>query len=72
MKIQYDSEVDALSIKFIATTVTTQHLTNGIALDYDTDGHLAGIEILDAKEKLGSTQIFSKIELENFGIVSAS
>lgn len=68
MKIHYDSEIDAISIKFIDTTVTTQHLTEGIALDYDADGHLAGIEILDAKQKLGSTQIFNKIELENFGI----
>lgn len=68
MKIQYDNEIDALSIKFIETTVTTQHLTNGIALDYDENGHLAGIEILDAKDKFGTLQIFNKIELENCGL----
>lgn len=71
MKIQYDAEIDALSIIFVESTVTTQHLADGIALDYDENGHLAGIEILDAKIKLGSKNIFNKIELENFGLVSA-
>lgn len=47
MKISYDAEVDALSILFRDTTVTTKHLAEGIAADYDSDGRLAGIEILD-------------------------
>lgn len=47
MKITYDPTVDALYIRFQETSVTTQHVTDAIALDYDTDGHLAGIEILD-------------------------
>ncbi len=48
MKISYDAEVDALSITFLETTVTTQHLAEGIAADYDNEGQLAGIEILNA------------------------
>jgi uncharacterized protein YuzE len=47
MRITYDSEVDALYIRFIETTVTTEHVAEGIAVDYDTDGRIAGIEILD-------------------------
>jgi len=31
MKISYDPEVDALSITFHDTTVTTKHLAEGIA-----------------------------------------
>ncbi|MBI3068310.1 MAG: DUF2283 domain-containing protein, partial [Betaproteobacteria bacterium] len=46
MKITYDHEVDALYIRFKDTTVTTKHLADGIAADYDTEGKLAGIEIL--------------------------
>ena len=42
MKISYDAEVDALSITFRETTVTTKHLAEGIAADYDCDGRLAG------------------------------
>ena len=36
MKIAYDPEVDTLSITFRETTVTTKHLVEGIAADYDT------------------------------------
>jgi uncharacterized protein YuzE len=53
MKIAYDPEVDALSITFRETTVTTKHLDEGIASDFDADGRLAGIEILDAMERVG-------------------
>src|SRR5437667_1647466 len=35
MKISNDPEVDALSITFRETTVTTKHLAEGIAADYD-------------------------------------
>ena len=36
MRITYDSEVDALYIRFI-TPVTTQHVAEGIAVDYDAE-----------------------------------
>lgn len=36
MKNAYDSEVDALSITFRETTVTTKDLAEGIAADHDT------------------------------------
>jgi uncharacterized protein YuzE len=68
MKIQYDNEVDALSIIFSDSTVTTQHIAEGIAVDYDSEGHIAGIEILDAISRLGNKQTFSKVELEQVGL----
>lgn len=52
MRISYDSEVDALYIRFLETTVTTHHVAEGIALDYAADGRIAGIEILDAPQTL--------------------
>ena len=55
MKISYDAEVDALSITFRDTTVTTKHLAEGIAADYDSEGRLAGLEILDAQKRFGGT-----------------
>src|SRR6059058_3124073 len=57
MKISYDPEVDALSITFRETTVTTKHLAEGIAADYDSEGRLAGLEILDAQKRFGGTEI---------------
>ena len=58
MKITYDHEVDALYIRFKETTVTTKHIAEGIAADYDADGYLAGIEILDAMQRLGDPTVF--------------
>ena len=65
MKITYDPEVDALYIRFKETTVTTKHLTEGIAADYDAAGLLAGIEILDAVKRLGDPAVFKQVILEN-------
>ena len=52
MKIRYDAEVDALSIIFRDATVTTKHLGEGIAADYDSEGRLAGLEIFDASQRV--------------------
>ncbi|MBM3328003.1 MAG: DUF2283 domain-containing protein [Calditrichaeota bacterium] len=65
MKITYDSRVDALYIRFRDATVTTEHLSEGIAADYDSEGHLAGLEILDASTRLGDKQTFRQIVLED-------
>jgi len=68
MKITYDPEVDALYIRFHETTVTTKHLAEGIAADYDADGHLAGIEILDAIKRLGDKNVFKQVVLEDVAL----
>lgn len=67
MKISYDAEVDALAITFRETTVTTKHLAEGIAADYDADGRLAGLEILDAKARFGDERTFQEVILEGVG-----
>ncbi len=64
MKITYDRKVDALYIRFKETTVTTKHLAEGIAADYDADGLLAGIEILDAMKRLGDPAVLKQVTLE--------
>ena len=67
MKISYDPEVDALSIIFRDTTVTTKHLAEGIAADYDSEGRLAGLEIFDAQKRFGGTETIRRVELEGVG-----
>jgi uncharacterized protein YuzE len=67
MRISYDPEVDALSITFRETTVVTKHLADGIAADYDSEGHLAGIEILDAMRRFGDRDTLRKVVLEGVG-----
>jgi uncharacterized protein YuzE len=70
MRITYDSQVDVLYIRFKEATVTTKHLDEGVALDFDADGVLAGIEILDAKKRLGSDEAFKQVSLEEIGLSS--
>ncbi len=65
MIITYDEEVDALYIRFQETTVTTQHLAEGIAADYDREGRLAGIEILDAMKRFQDPNVLRQVILEN-------
>ncbi len=67
MRIIYDPEVDALSIIFLETTVTTKQLSEGIAAEYDTSGQLAGIEILDAVQRFGGKETLRQIVIEGVG-----
>jgi uncharacterized protein YuzE len=67
MKISYDSEVDALSIVFRETTVTTKHLGEGIAADYDSEGRLVGLEILDAVRRFGGRDTLRQVTFEGIG-----
>ena len=67
MKISYDAEVDALSIIFRETTVTTKHVAEGIAVDYDGEGHLAGIEVLDLTKRFGGPDALRQVILQGIG-----
>ena len=67
MKIRYASEVDTMTITFRDTTVTSRQVAEGIAVDYDEAGKLAGIEILDAVKRLGSKDTMKTVVLENDG-----
>jgi len=60
VRITYDSEVDALYIRFIDTTVTTQNITEGIAVDYDKNGKIAGIEVLDLIKRFYNRDVFKR------------
>jgi uncharacterized protein YuzE len=71
MRISYDSEVDALYIRFIETTVTTKHVAEGIAVDYAADGRIAGIEVLDARKRFGDEQILRRVVLEDLVLTPA-
>ncbi len=66
MKIEYSKEVDALYIKLRdAKIVDSDDLEEGITVDLDDEGHIVGIEILDAHEKVSRTD-WLKAEREMF------
>ena len=71
MKVTCDAEVDALYIRLLETTVTAKHLAEGIAAAYDAEGHLAGIEILDALKRFGRQDVMRQVILEDVALVRA-
>ncbi|NOX62283.1 MAG: DUF2283 domain-containing protein [Chloroflexi bacterium] len=59
MKVIYDQETDALTVIFADTPVDESDEDKpGVILDYDKQGNLVSLEILDASRRVGSpTQI---------------
>ncbi|MEW6201837.1 MAG: DUF2283 domain-containing protein [bacterium] len=70
MKIFYDKQADALSIIFRETTVITKELGEGIAVELDSEGRLAGIEILDAMRRFGDRDTLRQVVFEGIGMAS--
>jgi uncharacterized protein YuzE len=71
MRIRYDAEVDALSITFRDTTVTATELAEGIAAEYDAEGQLVGLEVLDATQRFGDPSVLNEVILEGVGVSAA-
>ncbi len=72
MKVSYDPQVDALYIRFLDETfqVTTQRLTEDVAVNYAPDGRIVGIEILDASEYVFPSEAEPKIMVHNLTAVA--
>ncbi|PIU56429.1 MAG: hypothetical protein COS87_02190 [Chloroflexi bacterium CG07_land_8_20_14_0_80_45_17] len=68
MKIEYDKEADALYIMLRDIPATdSRDLEEGIAIDLDDEGHIVGLEVLDAVERLGLEALLN-ISIENMPI----
>ena len=53
MKVTYDEEVDVLTIEFSDAQVEESDQDKpGIILDYDKDGNIVGMEILNASKRV--------------------
>lgn len=52
MKIEYDQHADAMYIRLRAgTVVKSEEIRPGVVFDYDVEGKLLGIEMLDMSER---------------------
>lgn len=65
MKIEYSKDVDALYVKFREVKIAdSMDIEEGVTIDLDENGHIVGIEILDASEKMELSELVN-ISIEN-------
>ena len=65
MKIEYSKDIDALYIRLRDAKVSdSKDIEEGVTIDLDEKGHIVGIEILDASEKLELSELVN-ISIEN-------
>jgi len=71
MRISYDKAVDALYIHL--RDVKPSHgvdVEEGVTVDVDSEGHIVGIEVLDAAERLGLDALMN-VSIENMPLEEA-
>ncbi len=62
MKISYDQEADAIYIELRdVKPADSRDIEEGVTVDLDADGHVVGIEILDAQERIGAGSLDSVV-----------
>jgi uncharacterized protein YuzE len=65
MRIEYDTEIDALYIRIQEKYVDrTVEIEEGLNLDFDKKGRLIGLEVLDATERYSLADVFN-VSTEN-------
>jgi uncharacterized protein YuzE len=69
VRITYDPEADALYIQLRDLPPNDSvDIEEGVTADLDSAGHLIGIEVLDARERLGAPAL-ANVSLEQLPLV---
>ncbi len=68
VKIEYDKKADALYIQLREATVDDNiDIEDGVTVDVDADGHIIGVEVLDASKRLPQSDL-TKLTVEHFPV----
>ncbi len=60
MRVTHDERADALYIAFGEGPATVKEVAEGIALDWDGEGRLLGIEILDVSKRVANPEVLKR------------
>ena len=59
MKTIYDAEADALYVRFAeAPIIESEEVSDGVILDFDAEGRIVAIELLDASKQVAAGATF--------------
>jgi uncharacterized protein YuzE len=71
VRIEYSKHVDALYIHLCEAPVAeSRDAEEGVTLDFDAEGHLVGLEMLDASERMGLSNLVN-VPLERVPLEAA-
>ena len=65
MKIEYSKEADAIYVYFKEEFVaSSKEIEDGVVIDFDKDGHLIRIEVLDVSQRFSLADLVN-VNIEN-------
>jgi uncharacterized protein YuzE len=68
MKIEYSKEADAIYVYFKEEFVAnSKEIEDGVVIDFDKNGQLIGIEVLDVSQRFSLSDIVN-VNIENLPI----
>ena len=65
MRVRVDQQADAIYLDLTGEKIeSSEEVADGIILDYDKEGNMVGIEILDASKKTGGINALQQVSLD--------
>ena len=69
MRIEYSKSADALYVYFREKEVAkSKEVEEGVVIDLDEEGHIVGIEVLDASNRLQPIELVN-VSIENLPVL---
>ena len=69
MRIEYSKSADALYVYFREKEVAkSKEVEEGVVIDLDAEGHIVGIEVLDASKRLQPSELVN-VSIENLPVL---
>jgi uncharacterized protein YuzE len=65
MRVRVDHKADALCLKLTDhDIVDSEEVADGIVVDYDAEGRIVGLEILDASRRTGDPSVLKQFSFD--------
>lgn len=69
MRVRVDRSADAVYLNLTDAVISeSEEVAAGIVLDYDANGHVVGVEILDASKRTGNSEALKDFSFELPGV----